>query len=278
MDSRSATPQARSSVAECAAALRRGLQKTRFVQADWVAETGSTNRDLLDEPADGAAGARRPAVLVTDHQTAGRGTKGRSWFDPPGGSLLISVRLFPTLPPNRLHLFVMALSLAAARACREVAGVEVGLKWPNDLFVADRKLAGVLTESSVRGGRVDALVIGMGMNVNWPDEIPVELEELAIALNQVAGRPVDRVALAVALVVAFDEELTGLERPGGEAAVLARYREHSATLGRTVRLELPDGAVVGRVVDIDDDGHIVVELDGERRTYAAVDVTHLRLT
>ncbi len=277
MDSRSGPSQASLRAMESAEALRAGVAGTRFEQVDWVAETGSTNRDLLDELAAGTPGARRPAVLVTDHQTAGRGTKGRSWFDPPGGSLLISVRLFPTVAPNRLHLYVMALSLAAARACRLVAGVAVGLKWPNDLFVGDRKLAGVLTESSVRGGRVDALVIGMGLNVNWPDEVPVELGELAVALNQLAGRTVDRVALAIALVTGFDAELAMLEGPDGEQAVLAAYRAASATVGRTVRLELPDGPVVGRALDVDDDGHIVVELDGQRRTFAAVDVTHLRL-
>ncbi|MEZ5236771.1 MAG: hypothetical protein R2749_29380 [Acidimicrobiales bacterium] len=112
--------------------------------------------------------------------------------------------------------------------------------------MGDRKLAGVLTESSVRGGRVDALVIGMGLNVNWPDEVPVELGELAVALNQLAGRTVDRVALAIALVTGFDAELAMLEGPGGEQAVLAAYRAASATVGRTVRLELPDGPVVGQ--------------------------------
>ena len=78
--------------------------------------------------------------------------------------------------------------------------MEVGLKWPNDLFAGDRKLAGVLAESSVRGGAVDALVIGIGMNVNWPAELPEDLGELAVALNHLAGHDVDRVALAASLV------------------------------------------------------------------------------
>lgn len=281
MDSRSGTPQARPTVEELAARLRTGVAGTRFTQAGWVLETGSTNRDLMEEATAPDAApdgpGRRPAVLVTDHQTAGRGTKGRSWFDPPGGSLLLSVRLFPTLAPSKLHLLTMALSVAAAEACGAVAGVEVGLKWPNDLFVDDRKLAGVLAESSVRAGRVDAVVIGIGLNVNWPAETPADLGEIAVALNQVAGHDIDRAALAIALVVNFDRELAELEGPAGEGTVLGRYRHRSATLGRTVRVELPDGPLVGEAVDLTDDGLLVVRIDGEDRSFAAADVTHLRL-
>ncbi|MFN0029645.1 MAG: biotin--[acetyl-CoA-carboxylase] ligase [Acidimicrobiales bacterium] len=287
MDSRSEDPQARPPtpaaspmpLVERVTALRAGLADTRFAQVDWVAETGSTNRDLLEELRAGAAvsGGAGPAVLITDHQTAGRGTKGRSWFDPPGGSLLMSVRLFPDVAPGQLHLFTMALSLAAAEACFEVAGVDVGLKWPNDLFVADRKLAGVLAESSVRGGRVEALVIGIGMNVNWPTEVPAELADTAVALNQVAGGEVDRVALALASVRGLEAELRLLEGPGGPERLLERCRQRSATLGRRVRVELADGPLVGTAVDIAADGQLVVDINGERRPFAAADITHLRL-
>lgn len=272
MDSRTDATQARPPAAERAAALRTALTATRFQQVDWVSETGSTNRDLLEEIT-----AARPAVLVTDHQTAGRGTKGRSWFDPPGGSLLLSVRLFPTLPPARLHLLTMALSLAAAQACQQVAAVDVGLKWPNDLFVDDRKLAGVLAESSLRAGRVETLVIGIGLNTNWPEQVPAELAEQAVALNQVAGREIDRVALAATTIVNFDHELTQLESPDGPEALLARYRQRSATLGRAVRVELATGPLIGTAVDLTEDGHLVVEIEGVRRSFAAADITHLRL-
>lgn len=284
MDSRSGTPQARPADENAAAralALRAAVAGTRFRQVDWVGETGSTNRDLIeqanadrDEP---SAAGRQAAVLVTDHQTAGRGTKGRSWFDPPGGSLLLSVRLFPRVAPAALHRYTMALSVAAADACAEVAGVDVRLKWPNDLFVGDRKLAGVLAESSVRGGVVDALVIGIGMNVNWPAELPEDLGELAVALNHLAGHDIDRVALAASLVRCLDRELRALAADGGEVDLLERYRRRSATLGRQVRVELPDGPLFGEAVDVTEEGLLVVEIDGVRQRFAAADVTHLRL-
>ena len=279
MDSRSEPSQARPTALELAETLRKGVAHTRFEAVDWVTETGSTNRDLLQAATDELHPDRRPAVLVTDHQTAGRGTKGRSWFDPPGGSLLLSVRLFPDVGLSELHLLTMALSVAAAEACQQVAGVAVGLKWPNDLFVEDRKLAGVLAETSIRAGVLDVLVIGIGLNVNWPAaEVPADLGERAVALNELAGVDVDRAALAVALIVNLDAQLDRLAGPGGPRALRDAYRQRSATLGRTVRLELPGGARVGEVLDFTTDGHLVVNIDGERHTYAAVDVTHLRHT
>ncbi len=284
MDSRSGTPQARPSAdnhSVRAIQLRTAVAATRFQAVDWVAETGSTNRDLIEQAIadrdDPSAAGRQPAVLVTDHQTAGRGTKGRSWFDPPGGSLLLSVRLFPPVQPALLHLFTTALSVAAADACAAVAGVEVGLKWPNDLIVGERKLAGVLAESSVRGASVDALVIGIGMNVNWPSPLPEELGEVAVALNQLAGGDVDRVELAAALVVGFEGELSALAENGGGALLLERYRRQSATLGRRVRVELPGGPLLGEAVDVTEEGLLVVLVAGVHHQFAAADVTHLRM-
>jgi BirA family transcriptional regulator, biotin operon repressor / biotin---[acetyl-CoA-carboxylase] ligase len=249
------------------------LAGSRFAHVEWVAETGSTNRDLLERA---AAGAPEGLVAVTDHQTAGRGTRGRSWFDPPGGSLLVSVLLRPGLPPSRLHLLTMAFGVAAVEACHEVAGVDVGLKWPNDLLVADRKLAGILAESQATGPDIDAVVVGMGMNVNWPEAVPVELAEAAVALNQVAGHDVERIDLLVALLGHFDRIYRDLTDEAGRTALLLRYRQRSVTLGREVRITLPAGEVIGTATDVTDEGHLVIDVDGELATFSSGDVVHLR--
>src|SRR6476469_4959346 len=137
-------------------------------------EIDSTNRYLLDEARGGAADG---LVAVADHQTAGRGRFDRRWEAPPGSSLLVSVLLRPTPPgdgpgdasADGSHRAVMAVALALAEAVEAVAGVTPGLKWPNDLVVGDRKLAGLLAE---REG--DAVVIGAGCNVEW-EAFPPEL-------------------------------------------------------------------------------------------------------
>ena len=129
---------------------------TRFADVRWVAETGSTNQDLL---AAAAEGAPEGVVLVADHQTAGRGRLDRSWIAPAGASLLVSALLRPSVGPEDLFLLTLACGLAAVNAVDEVAGVRPGLKWPNDLVVAagplaDRKLAGILAVQK-RAGFLD---------------------------------------------------------------------------------------------------------------------------
>ena len=111
---------------------------------EWVAETGSTNADLLTAA---RAGAPSGTVLVADHQTAGRGRLGRQWHAPPGSSLLASI-LFHEPGRTALHRYTQAVGVAAVEACRSTAGVTAALKWPNDLLVGERKLAGVLAESA----------------------------------------------------------------------------------------------------------------------------------
>jgi BirA family biotin operon repressor/biotin-[acetyl-CoA-carboxylase] ligase len=132
-------------------------------------ELDSTNRYLLDQA---RAGAPEGLVAVADHQTAGRGRLGRRWEAPAGAGLLVSVLLRPSLPIEELHLCTVAVALAARSACTEAAGVEPGLKWPNDLIVGERKVAGILAEA-----REGAVVVGIGVNVAWPppDTEPTEV-------------------------------------------------------------------------------------------------------
>jgi len=225
----------------------------------------STNRHLLDAA---RAGAPDRLVVVADHQTAGRGRLGRRWEAPPGSSLLVSVLLRdpPGAAPAPAMMPVMTAALALAHGVEATAGFAPALKWPNDLVVADRKLAGLLAE---RDG--DAVVVGAGCNVNWA-ELPPELAETATACNLEAGRAVDRDALLAAYLHALAD---GLDAPG---AVGRDYRARLATIGRRVRVERdPARDLVGEAVALDDDGALVVRADdGVRHTVAVGDVVHLR--
>ena len=225
-------------------------------------ELDSTNRYLLEEA---RAGAPEGTVAVAEHQTAGRGRFGRSWIAPPGTSLLLSVLLRPDLPEHRLHLVPAALALAAGDACHAEAGFRPDLKWPNDLVVAGRKLAGVLAErASPR-----AVVAGIGINVKWT-EPPEELVGVATTVSEVAGREVAGDALLTRLLDALGSLC------GRWDEVADRYRGSCSTLGRPVRVELPQESFVGTARSLSEEGHLVVEVGTRERVVAAGDVVHLR--
>jgi BirA family transcriptional regulator, biotin operon repressor / biotin---[acetyl-CoA-carboxylase] ligase len=251
------------------AGARTRLAATRFADVRWFAEIDSTNRYLLDEA---RAGAPDGVVAVANHQTAGRGRLGRSWTAPAGASLLFSVLLRPRdLPLDRLHLLTAAVSLSAAEACWRVAGVRPGLKWPNDLVSDDsRKVAGVLAESLLAGGAVNAVVVGVGMNVNWPPELPPELADIAVSVNQLAGHEVDRSELLVETLLVLEAKLNDWD------VVAREYRRACVSLNRRVRIELPDETFVGNAADVTDDGHLLVDVGACLRTVTAGDVVHLR--
>jgi BirA family transcriptional regulator, biotin operon repressor / biotin---[acetyl-CoA-carboxylase] ligase len=212
-----------------------------------VAETGSTNADLL------ATAGWRPdrSVLVTDHQTAGRGRLDRRWDAPPGANLLVSL-LFHRVPRDPGEL-TRRVGLAAVDACREAAGIVAVLKWPNDVLVDDRKLAGILAQRSAAG----AVVVGLGLNVRWAPDGAARL-----------GAAVAPLDVLHALLDAYDR----LPDDVGD-----RYRRTLATLGRTVRIELTDGTLAGTALDVEPDGRLVV-LDqcGVTHRVDVGDVIHLR--
>jgi BirA family biotin operon repressor/biotin-[acetyl-CoA-carboxylase] ligase len=267
------------------------LAGSRFADVRWVGETGSTNVDALELARQGAP---EGVVLVADHQTAGRGRAGRTWAAPPGSSLLMSVLLRP--PAAVMESCTMAVALSAAEAVEAVAGFAPRLKWPNDLVwpgdgsAPDRKLAGILAEadwpagSTASGGyrppgddeRV-VVVVGIGINVAWPDELPEDLADIAVACNHVTGRAPDREDLLIALLQRLDERYGALVTTGDRSQLVDAWKARSATLGRRVRVDLGADDVEGTAVDITEDGHLVVDtLDGTRRTFAVGDVVHLR--
>jgi BirA family biotin operon repressor/biotin-[acetyl-CoA-carboxylase] ligase len=239
---------------------------SRWHTVDHRTAVGSTN-DVAASAL--AAGSPPGLVVVADHQTAGRGRRGRRWDDRPDGATLpVSVTLprppVPTLVP-------LAAGVALVDAVRHV-GVPAVLKWPNDVLVegsdGTRKLAGILVEA-----RDDGLVVGMGTNVDLREQ-PVDG---ATSLVEEAGGPVDRWAVLLALLRALDRWTTDLDE-GREAAVLAAYRERCTTLGRGVEVALADGSGLrGRAVDVTATGALVVDVDGSGAvTVTAGDVRHVR--
>jgi BirA family biotin operon repressor/biotin-[acetyl-CoA-carboxylase] ligase len=263
---------------------RSALRDTRFADVRWVAETGSTNRDLLDLA---AAGAADGVVVVADLQHAGRGRLDRSWHAPAGGSLLMSVLFRPALGVADAHLLTTAVGVSAAAACRSVGGVAPLLKWPNDLEVeaggpggGSRKVAGILAESTVEGGRLGAVVVGIGLNVNWPAALPPDLADIAVALNHLAGHDLDREDLLIDLLSHLERWCTALALPDGPTSLMDQARAWSATLGRRVRVDLGGEQIEGEALELTDDGALVVGVGPgpgrERRVVVAGDVVHLR--
>jgi BirA family transcriptional regulator, biotin operon repressor / biotin---[acetyl-CoA-carboxylase] ligase len=227
-----------------------------------------------------AAGAPEGATVLAEEQTAGRGRLGRSWVAPPGSSLLLSVVLRPPLPRESVWLTVAAAGVALADAVEAVAAgpVPVGLKWPNDLEVDGRKVAGLLAEAQLQGERPGWVVLGMGVNVGQrPEDFPAELADRATSLAVALEGPVDRARLLGAWAERFVDRY-GRLAAGEPGPTLAAYRRRLVTLGRRVRAERVGAEpVVGTAVDLTSTGGLVVQTaSGARVDVLAADVHHLR--
>lgn len=229
-----------------------------------VSETGSTNTDLL---AEGAQGAPDRSVLRADYQSAGRGRLDRAWEAPRGANLLVSM-LFRQVPVHT-HVLTQAVALAAARVAREKCGVDVVMKWPNDLLVQNEKVAGILAQA----GSLDAqgvptfVVVGIGLNLEWA---PPGATSLAASGWTHAVTPDEFLISMLPLI----DELLAL--PHDE--MHERYVAELGTVGMRVRAELPhDQHIVGRATGVEADGRLVI-LDecGVTHRIDTADVVHLR--
>ena len=245
-----------------------------------VPSTGSTNADLL---ARALAGEPEGVVLAAEEQTAGRGRMGRTWVSPPYAALTFSLLIRPDVPPARRGWLPLLTGVAVAGAVTEVTGVETSLKWPNDVLAGDAKLAGILAEAAG-----DAVVVGIGLNVSTE---PAELTRLpaspgrgalpATSLRAAGATAPDRAGLLLAIPPRSERWYQAWRQAGGDpdrSGLRAEYVSWSATIGRTVRAELPGGqALSGPAAGVDSDGRLLVRVSsGAAVPVAAADVVHLR--
>jgi BirA family transcriptional regulator, biotin operon repressor / biotin---[acetyl-CoA-carboxylase] ligase len=240
-----------------------------YDRIDVVESTGSTNADLVARAADPSADRH---ALLAEEQVSGRGRHARAWVSPPRAQISLSmlVRL-PGIDPAALGWLPLLTGIAVVDALRGRAGVAPELKWPNDVLLDGRKLAGILAEVAATG-IAPAVVVGIGLNVDLAEsELPVAH---ATSLSLAGAGDVDRTALVAAILAEFSRRFTAWERSGWDTGdLVAEYRERCATIGMQVRAELPGGTVLtGVATDVDDTGRLLI---GERAVSAG-DVSHLR--
>ncbi|MFF7353315.1 MULTISPECIES: biotin--[acetyl-CoA-carboxylase] ligase [Streptomyces] len=263
-----------------AVALRRALVRegSLYREVDVVQRTGSTNSDLVARAAAGRAG--EGAVLVAEEQTAGKGRLDRRWTAPPRSGLFFSVLLRPVeVPVARWGWLPLLTGVAVATGLARAAGVDTALKWPNDLLVTvegeERKAGGILAE---RAG-TDGVVVGVGINVTLrADELPVP-QAGSLVLAGATGT--DRDPLLRAVLRSLEDWYGRWRAAGGDPAASGlqeAYAAGCATLGRTVRAELPgERSIVGEAVAVDGDGRLVLATqEGTREPVGAGDIVHLR--
>lgn len=231
-----------------------------YIYRDAVGSTNDEVRKLAGE------GAPEGSLVVAEIQEQGRGRRGRTWFGRAGDCLQFSVLLRPPLRPQEATLIPLLAATSVFRALRG-AGVEgAGIKWPNDVLIGGRKCCGVLCEMSVDMEGIQYAMLGIGLNVNTPAEaFPAEIAPLACSLRSSDGKNRRRSDLLIAILTELDRQLA--QAWDGEVdQILEAWKEGAVTLGKAVRIQMPNGSQLeGTAVDVDRSGALILrDASGER--------------
>lgn len=230
----------------------------------WLQETGSTNSDALVLPIESETDL--PLLLGADRQTSGRGRGSNRWWSTAGG-LTFSLLLNPTslnIEVRHWPRVSLAVGIAVARLIDDLfQGPTARLKWPNDVFIQDRKVCGILVESA--GVRLERLVIGIGLNVNNSfRESPAELQAVMTSLSDLAQRDLDRTDILIGLLRRLESELSALSDPQRSRHQLETFREYCLLTGRIVTVSDPSMEQTGLCLGIDDDGALSMQTESGR--------------
>lgn len=241
----------------------------------YFAELSSTNshaRELAEK------GNAEGEIVIAEAQTQGRGRLGRRWESPPLANLYLSIILRPTLSPAHAPQITLMAAVALAETVAPLIPQAPTIKWPNDILVNGKKLAGVLTEAACASDRIEHVILGIGVNVNYRvDSMPAEIRQRATSMADLTGKSIDRESVLLRLIQAIDRCYGELEENGFEA-LRPRWEAHFALRGRRVRVELLDAVLIGRAHGIDRDGALVLEDErGELQNIYAGDVIPLEI-
>jgi BirA family biotin operon repressor/biotin-[acetyl-CoA-carboxylase] ligase len=243
-----------------------------FARLRHLTETSSTNDVALKLA---LAGEPHGTSVIADLQHLGRGRRGRVWFSPPGAGVYVSVVLRPRLPAGALPILTLAAGVAAATAVRRMSALPLNLKWPNDLVIGQpwRKLGGVLCETAGAGTRVDAVIVGIGINL-LQASYPPDLGDRATSIETEIGRPLERAPLVVETLVELRRVVRDLDE-GRRGAIADEWRQLAGPALQRARVRWQDQGIerAGRSRGIDGDGALLVESDGRVTRIVAGEVT-----
>src|SRR5919109_1871228 len=237
-------------IQEGLATQRLGKKIHYFLNID---STNSYARELADR------GAQEGEVVIAEKQTAGRGRLGREWISPAYANLYCSVILRPKLPPVHAPQVTLMAAVALADAVASFLPVAPAIKWPNDILVRGKKLAGILTESSCDSEHLEFVILGIGVNLNYSEErMPEAIRQRATSLLIAGGKKVQREAFVRRLIQDLDR-CYGILEESGFTALARRWESRFGLRGRRVQVETLDGVILGSARGIDQDGALIVE-------------------
>jgi BirA family biotin operon repressor/biotin-[acetyl-CoA-carboxylase] ligase len=206
-------------------------------------------------------GAEEGEMVIAEGQTRGKGRMGRRWMSPPYLNLYLSAILRPRLPASHAPQLTLMSAVALAETVQSFISSLPQIKWPNDILVGGKKLGGILTESSCEGDEIEFVVVGIGINVNFPKELmPGTIRETATSILSLVNRPVNRVVFAQRLIQNLDRCYGDLEERGFPY-IVSRWESFFYLRGKRVRVELMGDSILGRAIGIDADGALLLEDD-----------------
>jgi BirA family biotin operon repressor/biotin-[acetyl-CoA-carboxylase] ligase len=231
---------------------------------------GSTNDQAMEV---GDKGGPEGALFLAETQTHGKGRLGRRWISPPGVNLYISVLLRPRFPPMQAPVVTLMAAVALAEAIIDVTGLDAWIKWPNDILIQGKKVAGILTEMHAEQDTIHYLVVGVGINVNLdPETLPEDIRAKSTSLKSCLGEKVDRTELLCRFLECLARDY-GVLNQEGPPAIFSRWDAFSRVTGRRVRVSAPRERIEGQVEGISSEGALIVRLpDGNRRDIFSGDV------
>jgi BirA family transcriptional regulator, biotin operon repressor / biotin---[acetyl-CoA-carboxylase] ligase len=230
-----------------------------------IVELSVTTSTMDDAERLAAEGADEGLIVVADEQTAGRGRAGRTWSAPPGSALLCSILLRPPLPPPRLSTLPLVTGVAVAEAIETCSPIACRLKWPNDVWIDDRKVAGILMKATTSAGVVDRVVLGIGINLTTGlEDLPPTATSISAASGSTVSRSVLLDALIVRLCLHYDMFIMTNGRPD-----LGSWLKRAALLGEVVNVEDAGARMTGRFLGVDEDGALLLDVGESVRRIVA---------
>lgn len=234
-------------------------------------EVNSTNKVAKKLANEGKA---EGTVVVAEHQSQGKGRLGRTWSSPKGKGIWVSIILRPHILPTKASQITFVIAVGMLKALKNFVNLDVKIKWPNDILINTKKVAGILTELSAEIERINYVVIGIGVNVNQSqNEFPLEFRDKATSLKLASGQEIARVKVLQAMLEEI-EKAYNLYLAEGFSPIIDQWKQNSFTLGKEVKVLMNDGEIEGLAFDVNEDGCLLVKDDDKKvHTILAGDVS-----